>query len=441
MPDLLPSRLLPPWRGTTPALRRLLLSELFGLLAASGAQAGIAWWIASGGGAADMVRYGSGAAVMALLAAPLLSPWGDRVPKARLIRGARLVLVLDALALALLAQAGAYHLAWLCLCSLLSIAAGALLQPVEASILPELVPAADLPAAIRLRRGAQALGGLVGPALAGAALAAGGLRWAMAMNLLLFTLAAGVAWRVGVPPFPAARRTRAGWTDDLWAGLRAKWGVVLDRWWTLVGALMMVCLLPATGLMVPLQVQALGLSPAWFGAFCAALPLGVLAGAAGLAPALVAWRGRVGALAAAIVAMALAMAGIGLCRWAPGVLALFVLLGLCLSVTQLVGQTHRMLAMPEAFRARMTAANLAIAHGAAALAPLVAGALLARLPVGTVYLLLAGAFAASGLLLLAVPGLRVFLQQDHDSVRGWYTRHYPRAFAPTAGAPSRRAGR
>lgn len=134
MPDLLLSRPLPPWRGTTPALRRLLLSELFGLLAASGAQAGIAWWIASGGGAADLVRYGSGAAVMALLAAPLLSPWGDRVPKARLIRGARLVLVLDALALALLAQAGAYHLAWLCLCSLLSIAAGALLQPVEASI-------------------------------------------------------------------------------------------------------------------------------------------------------------------------------------------------------------------------------------------------------------------------------------------------------------------
>jgi MFS family permease len=186
-----------------------------------------------------------------------------------------------------------------------------------------------------------------------------------------------------------------------------------------------------TGLLLPLHVQALGLSAAWFGACGAALSVGV----AGLAPALIDLKGRVGALVLAISTCALAIAGIGLCRWSPGLPMLFALLGLCLSVTQLVGQTHRMLAIPEAFRVRMAAAHLATAHLAAALAPALAGALLQHASVQAVYLLLAAGFAAGGLLLLLVPGLGPFLQLDHEGVRGWYGRHYPGAFTPRAVVP------
>jgi MFS family permease len=122
------------------------------------------------------------------------------------------------------------------------------------------------------------------------------------------------------------------------------------------------------------------------------------------------------------------MAGVGLCDRAPLLVALFALIGLCLSVTQLVGQTHRMLAIPEDYRARMSAAHLTVAHLSAALAPAVAGVLLQQAAVPVVYVLLAVGFGSAGLLLLAVPGLGLFLRQDHDSVHNWYGRHYPQAF-------------
>jgi len=420
--------MLAPWACIPSVVRRLMLAEFLGLLATASMQLAMAWWISSQGGAAALARYGALTALAALVATPLLSPAGDRWPKRRLIRLGKLCLVLDALLLAALCWAGVYELTLLCACGLLSVAATALLWPVEASILPELVEPAGLPAAIRLRRGAQAVGGLLGPGMGGVVLASAGLGAAMALNLALFMLAAWAAWPVGRAEQPAAAAPRRGWFDDMADGLRAKWQVRLDRWWTLVGALMMVCLLPATGLLLPLRIQALGLSAVWFGACSAALSAGLLLGVGGLAPALIDRLGRIRALALVIVACAVAMAGIGLCDGAPDLVALFALIGLCMSVTQLVGQTHRMLAMPEDYRARMSAAHLTMAQLAAALAPALAGALLQRAAVPMVFVLLAAGFGAGGLLLLAVPGLGSFLRQDHDGVRNWYGRHYPQAF-------------
>lgn len=415
------------WLDLPPAVRRLLAGEAIGLLAAGTLQVALAWWIGREGGAAALALYGALTGAAALLAVPLLSPAGDRWPKGRLLRLGRLCLVLDAALVSSLAAFGSFHLGALCACGLVPVLAWALLGPVEASVLPEMVAAGRLPGALRLRRAAQAAGGLLGPALGGLVLAGAGVAAALALALLLFALAALAAWRTALPAAAAAAAPR-GWFGDVGAGLRAKWQVRLDRWWTLVGAAMMLCLLPATGLLLPLRIQAAGLSPAWFGACSAALSAGLLLGVAGPGPALIGRLGRVRALALVIAACAAALAGIGLADRAPLLVALFVLVGLCLSVTQLVGQTHRMLAMPEAFRARMSAAHLMVAHAAGALAPALAGALLQQVPVATAYLVLAAGFGAGGLLLLAVPGLGPFLRQDHEGARDWYARHYPHAF-------------
>jgi len=411
-------------------LRLLMLSETLQLLASTTGQLALAWWIAQRAGAADLSRYGAFMAGCTLLAMPLLSPLGDRWPKRRLIRLGKLCLLLDALALWLLACSGIYSLALLCACGLLSILANAVLLPAQVSILPELVETSQLPKAIRLRRGAQALGGLLGPGLGGVALALGDVSMVMGLNLVMFAAAAAAGFCLGEPSYPAKSAARTGWLADLRAGLRAKWGVPLDRWWTLAGALMMVFFLPAIGMLLPLRVQALDLSALWFGACAAALSLGLLLGVAGLADLLIARLDRVRAMAAAVALCGLAVGAIGLCAWPPGLVLLLALIGLSMSVTQLVGQTHRMLAMPEAFRARMTAGQLALAQFAATLAPLLAGSLLRHWTVASVYLLLAAGFLLSGLLLLLVPELRPFLRLDHESARGWYARRYPEAFAP-----------
>lgn len=411
------------------SLRSLLMTELLGLLAAAGAQVSLLWWISKSGGAVDLTLYGGATALGSLVAMPLMSPLGDRRPKHLLIRLGKACLLLEALVLLLLAASGVYHLALICACSLLSVLANAMVLPAQASILPELVETDALPQAIRLRRGAQALGGLLGPGLGGAALAVGGVTWAFALVTLLFGIATLAALRLNRPRFQVQATSSKGWYQDMLAGLRAKWGVPLDRWWTLTGALMMVFYLPATGMLLPLRLQSLQLSALWFGACNAALSLGLLLGVAGLADRLIQRLDRVRAIFGAIAVCGLAVAVLGLCDWAPGLVMLFALMGLCVSVTQLVGQTHRILAMPEHFRSRMTAVHLAVAQIAAALAPTLAGGLLQHGSVASVYLLLAAGFLSSGLLLLAVPDLRPFLRLDHEQVKNWYGRRYPLAFA------------
>lgn len=430
-------------RHGRPATRQLLVSEMAGLLANASSQTTLAWWIAHSGGAADLARYGAGMAICAMVALPLMSPLGDRGPKHRVVRGACVLLLLDVLVLAALAWRDAYSWPLLCLCGAVSAVANAALLPAQASMLPELVETSRLPEAIRLRRGFQAVGGLMGPALSGALLALAGVAAAMAGAALMMLAAAVAAARLQPTPATPAAATRAGWLGDVRAGLRAKWGVPVDRWWTLAGALMMVFFLPATGLLLPLRLQSLGLSGGWLGACGAALSAGVMAGVAGLAEALIRRLDRVRAIAAAIGVCGGAMGAVGLCDPPWALVALFALMGLCMSVTQLVGQTHRMLAVPEHFRARMAAAQLTLAHLAATAAPVVVATLLAGWRVEAVYLWMAAGFLASGGLLLAIPGLRPFLRLDHAQVKNWYGLQYPKAFLPVRGrgrSASRRHG-
>lgn len=433
------NQLLKSLRHCPPALRHLMIGEMTGLLAVAATQATLAWWIARAGGAADLARYGAAMAVCALLAMPLMSPLGDRWPKQRVMRWARGMLLVEALGLVALAWMDVYRWGLLCACGALSAVANAALLPAQASLLPELVATDRLPEAIRVRRGCQAVGGLMGPAVSGALLATQGIAAAMTGALLLMAIAAATSMRLQSPP-AASAAAPAGWMNDLWAGLRAKWGVPIDRWWTLIGALMMVFLLPATGLLLPLRLQALGLSGGWFGACGAALSAGVMAGVAGLASALIRRLGRAGAIAAAIAVCGGAMGAAGLCEGPLALVALFALMGLCMSVTQLVGQTHRTLAVPAPFRSRMAAAQLTLAQFAASVAPALAGGLLASWRVEDVYLWMAAGFLVSGGLLLAVPGLRPFLRLDHEHVKDWYGRQYPQAFRPRASSLPAQAG-
>jgi hypothetical protein len=202
------------------------------------------------------------------------------------------------------------------------------------------VNAEGLPRAIRLRRGAQAAGGLLGPGLAGLALASGGVPMAMALNVALWALSAAATLGLRPSIGPAGKAPSSDWLVD-----------------------------------------------------------------------------------------SLGMAALGASAWPPGLVASFALIGLCMSVTQLIGQTHRALAVPALFRARMAAGQLMVAQLAGALAPGVARLLLMRWEVSTVYLVSALAFVCSGLLLLAVQDLRPFLLLDHDQARDWYACKYPEVFS------------
>ena len=69
------------------------------------------------------------------------------------------------------------------------------------------------------------------------------------------------------------------WARELTDGLRAKWVIPVERYWTILSFFTMLFFGPAIGLLVPLRVQSLGWSAAWLGWCEAALSAGMLIGA------------------------------------------------------------------------------------------------------------------------------------------------------------------
>lgn len=398
------------------------------LLASTVGHGAALWWLARHGGVPGLTLYGALMAVLALISLPLLSPLGDRLCRCRLIAWGQALFVVEAVLLTGLAMTDGLSVPALCGCGAVATWANAIIQPARAGLLLDVVGAARLSAVIRVRRGAQALGTLGGPALGGLALALGDVGLAFALQAVLAVAAWGFSCKVRPSATSTSTRSTEPWRVSLLAGLRAKWRVRVDRWWSLTGALMMVFFLPATGMLLPLRLQALGASPAWLGLCSSALSLGVLAGVLGLADRCMARLGRLRAMFVAIVACGVSLGGVGAVDQPAAVTLCFGVIGVCLSITQLMGQTHRSLAVPEDFRARMASAQLTLSQLAAVLSPLLCGALLRQWSVEWVYGLMSAGFLLSGLALLRVPDLRSFLAASPTEAVGWYERRYPEAF-------------
>src|SRR6516225_1218819 len=137
---------------------RLLMSDALTLLALMVGQVALPWWIASEGGARDLALYGAVTSGFALVAMPLLSPLGDRLPKRRLIFGSLIAFALASVGVAALATIGHYQLSALIVLSAVPVLAMAALLPAVSSFSTELVPPQSLSRAMTLQQTAQATG-------------------------------------------------------------------------------------------------------------------------------------------------------------------------------------------------------------------------------------------------------------------------------------------
>ncbi|MDE1929531.1 MAG: MFS transporter, partial [Burkholderiales bacterium] len=259
--------------------RHLLVSDALTLLALMVGQVALPWWIASRGGARDLAVYSAATSAFAIVAMPLLSPLGDRLPKRRLIRTALAVHSLGAIAMAALASAGAYRLGPLIALGALPVLAAAVLQPAVGSFVTELVAPARLSPAISLQQTAQSSGRMIGPALGGIVLGAAGVAAALWLNAVLLALASLAARRL--PHRDPPRQPRRAWAADLMVGMRANWRIPIERGWILINFLSWIFLFPTFTMLVPLKVQSLGLSGVWLGLCEASLSLGMLLGSLG----------------------------------------------------------------------------------------------------------------------------------------------------------------
>lgn len=409
----------------------LMISEVLTVFSLLMGHLAVAWWVSREGGAADLALYGVVMAVTAFIGMPLLSPLADRYPKRTLLGAGLAVFSVETVLLSALAQFGGYRLWPVLGLEMVAVLALAVMQPAAMSIAAELVAPARLAEAFALQKTAQALGRMLGPALCGLVLALAGVQTALWLHAALFVLATWAAFRIPAGSFcaPAAARD---WRAELLGGLRAKWQIPVERYWTVMAFFTMVFFGPAIGLLVPLRVQSLHWSAAWLGICEAALSAGMLLGALHTARALTERFGRFAVAIGALLGegVALGLVGVLDARWA--VPLCFFSTGLCLSMMQLIGQTHRMLAVPDSHRGRFSACNLMVMHFAGAVGPALTGALLLHSQPGQVYLLFGLALLACAACYPWLPGFRQFLALDHASAKNWYGRHYPQAFGLTA---------
>jgi MFS family permease len=159
--------------------------------------------------------------VPTVLLGPIGGALADRFDRRRFLVGVTLFQTVLAASLAVLAATGTLSLAAVAVIVLLGGCAFAVYMPTFAAITPDLVPAEDLLGAMSLGAAQFNLGRVVGPALAGLIIAAGGLAWAFGVNALSFGAVLVALALIDIPPLRRSEGARPRLLATIADGVRA----------------------------------------------------------------------------------------------------------------------------------------------------------------------------------------------------------------------------
>lgn len=421
------------------SFKLFVVCDAGGLAADSVRLLALTWFLIQSHSAVGFAAYVAITTVASGVGLFLFAPLADRFDKRRVLLASTSAACIELILLALLMSAGEPpSLALIVALGVLNSFAGSLSSAVAHTLAAELVGASKLGSAIGFQRAAESAARLTGPLIGGVLVASHGSVAALLVSFVLsvFTLLGFAALKTQARAKP---RSAAGlWHAELTAGALAKWKIVLERYWTLASLAATIFFVPCTGMLVPLRLQELGLTAAWLGACQAALAGGILLGALGLGKSLAERLGRTAASVGSICVQGACALCIGILRDPVAICALFVVLGVAVCTVQMIGQTHRILAIPEQLRARMSAFNSVLMMGGGAIGGLLAGASTESWSAGTSYVWFGAGLSLVGLLYLAIPGYRSFLAMDPTDVVDFYARSDKRiaALASSDARPS-----
>ncbi len=346
---------------------------------------------------------GSAAALFGLVSGTLVDRWDHR----RTMMAADGLRALIALGLGVLALAG--HMGVATLIGLVACLrlVGTVFTPAEVALLPQVVPADDLPAANGANQSAQSTAQLAGAAAGGALLAlvgptvlffANGLSFAVSV-LTLGWLRLGPRWQRAAPG--GTGRVR-GFLRDLLAGHRLIWHHVFLRRLVFVGVVVNFAMMPLEVLDLAWVREELHQGSVAYALFGMAIIAGLIA--SGLV------AGRLASRVPLVTLLTLGLSSMGLFI---GVLSripllvpdLLMLVGLGFSAgvvnAPLLTLAQRII--PPALMGRVVGTMQALMGASTPLGALVAGALASALPLGTVFLGAGVLALLGGGLLLGVP--------------------------------------
>lgn len=316
--------------------------------------------------------------VFALQALPILvlsavaGVIADRVDRRRLLIATQLFTAALAIILAVLATTGVVEFWHVGVLALLGGTATAIQTPAFQAIVPALVDRSVIGSAVALNSAQFNLSRILGPSIAGAVIAAGGLELAFWGNAIALGLVALILWRLQVPAQPAAGRAQA----SMWANLMD--GVRYVRSRRIVAVLVLLAGVPAMFLLnylVLLPVFArdvLAIGAPGLGLLSAGIGVGALAAALGLA-ILRPGGGSGRSLLVALVIASLAEVVFATSRFVPLSVVALAVLGGCQVLYYATTNTLLQLLVPARLRGRVMSLYILTSWGLIPVGNVVAG--------------------------------------------------------------------
>jgi MFS family permease len=328
----------------------------------------------------------------------LLGPFGgalaDRFDRRRFLVTVTLVQTLLAATLTLLAATDRLSVGAVATIVLLAGCAFSVAMPAVQAMTPDLVGAEDLLGAMSLGAAQYNLGRVVGPALAGLVIAAGGLAWAFGLNVLSFGAVLIALALIRIPPLARADGERPRVLRTIADGVVAARRDPGIRTALLLLLATTFLVSPFIGLVPAVAIKVFGRGAAGTSALVTAQGIGAVAAALAAAP-LAARLGRGRLLAVALVLVGPAAVLYGLAPTFPLAVAAIAVLGFVYLAVLSGTSTVCQLRAPRHLRARIASLFMLGVGGGHALGLVVQGWLGDRvgLPVVT---------AVTGLLLCGI---------------------------------------
>ncbi|AWT37559.1 MFS transporter [Deinococcus arenae] len=378
------------------AFRAVLLTRLFSALTGGFYNVPIMWWVLEQTGSGSMIAsVGLVSALAGLIAAPIGGLLADRRHKRLLIQS---TYVADALLLVLMATlvlSGHMQVSYVFPLLAVTSFVAALRGPASAVLVPLIIPRAVYQQGNALMSLTGSLASLTGYALAGTATGFLGVHGAMLIGAALLVGAIVTLWTVPEPqvtPTPGEAGSSAEPREGLWAGLRVIWSNPLLFWTFAVSLLLNFVLIPLEVTLAPFA-RTLGVGAREFGFLSASISVGQLVGMLVLSSYRLPrpWLALVGGT----FGIAASIGGLSVVTTLPQALVLLALAGLSAAVMNVQLSVVSQLNIPQAVMGRAFGVMSSLSSAIQPLGYAGAAALLAWLPLQSIFMVIAVLLAAA----------------------------------------------
>jgi len=312
-----------------------------------------------------------------LLLSALAGVIADRVDRRRLLATTQLAAAAVALTLAILATTGAIQFWHVAVLALLAGTATAMQNPAYQAIVPNLVERPAIGSAVALNSAQFNLSRILGPSIAGAAIAAGGLGLAFWGNAFALLIVAAVFWGLRMVTPQSTARVNASMWSNLMDGVQYLRLRRLEATLVLLAGVPAMFLLNYLMLMPVFARDVLQIGAPGLGLLSAGIGVGALAGALGLA-VLRPSGGSGRSLLAGLVIASVAEIVFATSRSVPLSVAALAVLGACQVLYYATTNTLLQVLVPSRLRGRIMSLYILTSWGLIPVGNVLSGAVAER---------------------------------------------------------------